>query len=50
MSAIDKNLTKTQEKEVILMAEKAVSDMKKVVKWYNYLKERDMMVGGDEEE
>ena len=32
MSAIDKSLSKTQEKEVILMAEKAVSDMKKVRK------------------
>ena len=32
MSAIDKNLTKAQEKEVIVMAEKAVSDMKKVRK------------------
>ncbi len=32
MSAIDKNLSKSQEKEVILMAEKAVSDMKKVRK------------------
>jgi len=30
MSAIDKNLTKSQEKEVIAMAEKAVSDMKKI--------------------
>lgn len=32
MSAIDKNLSKTHEKEVIVMAEKAVSDMKKVRK------------------
>ena len=32
MSAIDKNLSKSQEKEIILMAEKAVSDMKKVRK------------------
>ena len=32
MSAIDKNLSKKQEKEVIVMAEKAVSDMKKIRK------------------
>lgn len=32
MSAIDKNLSKAQEKEVIIMAEKAVSDMKKIRK------------------